>query len=187
MMRFLFACAVAVLVVAACSGSDGPTGSPVAGAADTHCTLPDGGMQAQPVNLASCAPIAGGDAGVIDYGATEFNAEGDDDDCKYHLKFTNTAIRQNTDVNFTATVTNKAGGGPTRSTPIVLEVFLNDTHPGPNTNQHSAETSPGTYNVGPIRFDATGRWTVRFHLHEDCADEAPDSPHGHIAFFFDVP
>ena len=38
-----------------------------------------------------------------------------------------------------------------------------------------------------VRFDAKGRWTVRFHLHEECADEAPDSPHGHIAFFIDVP
>jgi len=186
MMQLIFACGVAVLVAVACSGDDGPTGGPVAGAADTHCTLPDGGTQAQVVNLASCTPIAGGDAGV-DYGPTLYNAEADDDDCKYHLKFTNSAVRENTDVNFTATVTNKVGGASTRNTPIALEVFLNTTHPGPNTNQTSSETSPGTYNVGPIRFDLPGQWTVRFHLHEDCADQAPDSPHGHVAFFINVP
>ena len=75
MTRLIFACGVAVLVVVACSGSEGgPTGGPVAGAADTHCTLPDGGTQAQPISLASCTPT-GGDAGVIDYGETEFNQE----------------------------------------------------------------------------------------------------------------
>jgi len=187
MMKFIFACGVAVLVAVACSGDDGPTGGPVSGALDTHCTLPDGGTEAQAVNLASCMPTAGADAGIVDYGATVYNAEADDDDCKYHLKFTNSAVRENTDVNFTATVTNKAGGAPTRTTPVLLELFLNDTHPGPNTNQSSSETSPGVYNVGPVRFDAPGRWTVRFHLHQDCADEAPDSPHGHVAFFIDVP
>jgi hypothetical protein len=180
-----FACAIAVAVAIACSG-DEMSGGPASGAADTHCTLADGGTQAQAVNLASCA-ATGSDAGLIDYGETEYNSEGDDDDCKYHVKFTTTPVRQNTDVSFTTVVTNKAGGAATRNTPIALEVFLNETHPGPNTNQHSSETSPGTYNVGPIRFDAAGRWTVRIHLHEECADEAADSPHGHVAFFIDVP
>src|SRR5437868_5310785 len=187
MTRLIFACGVAVLIVVACSGSeDGPTGGPVAGAADTHCTLPDGGTQAQPISLASCTPT-GGDAGVIDYGETEFNAEGDDDDCKYHLKFTSSPIRQNTDVSFNAVATLKAGGAAATAAKLDLEVFLNDTHPAPNTTQHVTESPPGTYQAGPVRFDAKGRWTVRFHLHEECADEAPDSPHGHIAFFVDVP
>lgn len=186
MIRFVFACGVAILVVAACSGSDGPTGGPVAGAADTHCILPDGGTQAQPISLASCTPT-GGDAGVIDYGATEFNAEGDDDDCKYHVRFTSSPVRQNTDVNFNVVATQKAGGAVAGGAKIDAEVFLNDTHPAPNSSQHVTESPAGTYNLGPVRFDAAGRWTVRFHLHEDCADVAPDSPHGHIAFFINVP
>lgn len=185
MQRFILAGGMAAVIAVACSGG-GKSGGPVAGAADTHCILPDGGVQAQQVNLASCV-ATGGDAGVIDYGATRFNAEADDDDCKYHVKFTSTEVQQNTDVNFTAVATNKAGGTPTTNTPIVLEMFLNDTHPAPNTNQHSTESPSGTYKVGPVRFDAPGRWTVRFHLHEDCADELPDSPHGHVAFFLDVP
>jgi len=176
MMRVLLG-----LVVLAAACSSGPTGSPVAGPADTHC-----GTNAQEVNLASCAGT-GADAGVIDYGETRYNSEADDDDCKYHLKFTSSDIRENEDVTFNTQVTKKVGGGPATATPVDLEVFLNDTHPAPNTNQHSNETSPGTYNVGPVRFDAPGRWTVRFHLHEDCSDESEDSPHGHVAFFIDVP
>ena len=186
MIRFAFACGLAVLVVVACSsGSDGPTGGPVAGAADTHCTLPDGGTQVQPVSQASCTPT-GGDAGS-EYGATEFNSEGDDDDCKYHVRFTSTPVRQNTDVSFNVVAVQKANGAAASGAAIDAEVFLNNTHPAPNTTQHVTENPAGTYNVGPIRFDATGRWTVRFHLHENCADDAPDSPHGHIAFFIDVP
>jgi hypothetical protein len=186
MMRFVFACGLAVLIVAACSGSDGPTGGPVTGAADTHCTLPDGGVQAQPISLASCV-LTGGDAGVIDYGETQFNAEGDDDDCKYHVRFTSTPVRMNSDVNFTVVATQKAGGAVAGGAKIDAEVFLNLTHPAPNSGQHVTESPAGTYLVGPVRFDATGRWTVRFHLHEECSDLAPDSPHGHIAFFIDVP
>ncbi|MGZ6125139.1 MAG: hypothetical protein ACXWLR_09275 [Myxococcales bacterium] len=186
MMRFVFACGVAVLVAAACSGSDTPGGGPAAGAADTHCTLPDGGVQAQVVSLASCA-ATGADAGVIDYGPTRYNSEADDDDCKYHVKFTSSSVHQNTDVNFNTVATLKAGGAPATGAHLDLEVFLNDTHPAPNSGQHATENPPGTYQVGPVRFDATGRWTVRFHLHEECADEAPDSPHGHVAFFIDVP
>ena len=186
MKRAMFACGVAVVIIAACSGSDGPTGGPAAGAADTHCTLPDGGVEAQPVSMASCA-ATGGDAGVIDYGPTRFNAEADDDDCKYHVKWTSSPIRQNTDVTFTATTTQKAGGAPATAANLLIEAFLSDTHPAPNTNQHATESAGGTYQIGPVRFDAPGRWTVRFHIHGECADTAPDSPHGHVAFFVDVP
>jgi hypothetical protein len=28
---------------------------------------------------------------------------------------------------------------------------------------------------------------VRFHFYEDCLDLLPDSPHGHAAYFIDVP
>ena len=79
------------------------------------------------------------------------------------------------------------GGGPATGANVDIEAFLSDTHPAPNSGVHTTEGPPGTYHIGPVRFDAKGRWTVRFHLHEDCADEAADSPHGHVAFFLDVP
>ena len=184
MRRFCLCLAAFAL---ACSGSHGPAGGPVAGAADSHCSLPDGGTRAQIVNAASCAVVPGGDAGALDLGATLFNSEADDDDCKYHVKFTNNAVYENSDVNFTVVATQKVGGAAATGAKIVAEVFLNNTHPAPNSNQRTTENPPGTYLVGPVRFDAKGEWTVRFHLHEDCADDVPDSPHGHVAFFIDVP
>jgi hypothetical protein len=36
-------------------------------------------------------------------------------------------------------------------------------------------------------FDQSGRWVVRFHYFETCSDVPEDSPHGHVAFYIDVP
>jgi hypothetical protein len=187
MKRSLAAVAAAVAVVWACSSEDrGPAGGAVAGPADTRCRAADGGAIVQTTSQASCH---GGppDGGVVDYGQTLFNAEGDDDDCKYHLKFTSTPIYQNTDVSFTLTLTNKADGGPAAGAAASTEMFLSETHPAPNTNRKTTETPPGTYKIGPVRFDQKGRWTVRFHVYEECDEGLPDSPHGHGAFFVDVP
>jgi hypothetical protein len=169
----------------ACGGSRGPAGGPASGPADTHCVLPDGGVREQVVSASSCQVT--GDAGILDYGATMYNAEADDDDCKYHVKFTSTPIYENTDVSFTVVATQKAGGAAAAGANVIAEIFLSDTHPAPNSNQGTSESPPGTFRVGPIRFDAPGKWTVRFHLHQDCADVLKDSPHGHAAFFIDVP
>ena len=169
-------------------------GGPVSGAQDTHCKLPDGGTKAQETNPASCHPDAGaGDAGTAGDGGMEelpggmYNAEGDDDDCKYHVKWSSNPVCQGSNVTFTVTLTNKGDGTPVKGAPVRAEVFLNDTHPAPNTDQNSAEGATGTYTVGPIKFDAAGKWTVRFHFHEECADLIEDSQHGHAAFFVNVP
>jgi hypothetical protein len=170
-----------IVLALSCSGDEtGPAGGPVAGALDTHC-----GSNAQEVDLSTCHAAV--DAGAPDYGDTRFNSEADDDDCKYHVKFSATPIRQNTNVTFTVTAATKFDGQPAPGANVDAEVFLNDTHPAPNSGQATTEKAGGVYDVGPIRFDATGRWTVRFHLHEDCQDATEDSPHGHVAFFVDVP
>ncbi len=163
------------------------------------------GVPAQPTSQADCHLTAAADAGpgagggaVSDYGVTMFDSEGDDDDCKYHVKWTATPIGENEDVTFTVVATNKTDNspltGPAPTTGVAAganvyaEVYLNDTHPAPNDRtQTSDETTPGTYAVGPIQFDAPGKWTVRFHFFEDCSDIADDSPHGHAAFYVDVP
>ncbi len=216
--RHIFTPLVLILgLVAACStssngggsGDAGASGGPVSGAQDAHCAVEGGTSQA--VAAAAChpgdagAPDDAGDSGGasdggggIEYGATEFNAEGDDDDCKYHVKWSAASIRQGADVTFTVSVATKDGTpSPMRPLPgegtgglfpVRAEVYLNDTHPAPNTTQSAQETSTqGTYTVGPIRFDASGRWTVRFHFHESCEDTREDSPHGHAAFFVQVP
>jgi hypothetical protein len=131
--------------------------------------------------------MGNGDAMAMNpYGDTMYNAEGDDDDCKYHVAWTATPICQGPEATFSVRLTAKADGSPASGANPRLEVFLSDTHPAPNTAQAARETSAGNYSVGPVRFDAAGQWTVRFHLFETCIDSA-DSPHGHAAFYLSVP
>src|SRR5262245_35924107 len=115
-LAVLLALPLAALTDIGCSsdtGQNGPTGGPVTGALDTHCKDGDGGVTAvvigecmtgADVDAAAPEPEDGG-APTSDYGDTLFNAEGDDDDCKYHVKWTATAIRANSSVNFDVTLT----------------------------------------------------------------------------------
>jgi hypothetical protein len=195
-----------------CSSKDepapsGPAGGPVTGTVDTHC-----GTLKQPTSETACRPattdagptdtgatdtgssdVGPGDAASDDagdpgdeYGATQFNSEGDDDQCKYHVKFTVDPVRRDQDVYFTLTTKNLVDGKPLLLAKPRAEVFLDETHPAPNTDQKPVAISDGVYKVGPVRFDAAGNWTVRFHFYEDCVD-GDESPHGHIAFFIHVP
>jgi hypothetical protein len=183
-------------VIAACSssstpgGGSGSTAAAVQGPADTHCN----GKETIKVDPAVCHEVedageadgGAGESGGDDYGETLYNAEGDDDDCKYHVKWTATEVGQNKDVTFNIVATNKSDNTPLTGAPIRLEVFQGDTHPGPNTDQKTTESPNGTYAVGPVKFDTAGKWTVRFHFHEECND-SETSQHGHVAFFVQVP
>jgi len=128
----------------------------------------------------------GGAADTPDYGPTLSGTEGDDDDCKYHVKWQSTAVSENADVTFQIVATVKKDGSPLAGAKPYAEIYLNDTHPAPNTAVSTTETSPGTYTIGPVRFDAAGNWNVRFHFHDECND-SESSPHGHAAFFVKVP
>jgi hypothetical protein len=123
---------------------------------------------------------------MSEYGDTLFNTEGDDDDCKYHLVWSSTAVCENADVTFRVKVTAKADGSPVTGAAPSVEVFLNTTHPGQVSGQNAQETSPGNYSIGPVQFDTKGQWTVRFHLFPTGCDD-PASPHGHAAFYVNVP
>lgn len=188
---------VAVFFAGCTSKTDPPTGTAggaVIGAADTHCAA----KAFQATVQASCHPPAV-DAGTMDagpedagppkseYGETLFNTEGDDDDCKYHVSWSSTPIRQKTDVTFTVVAATKTDKMPATKGASYTEIFLNETHPAPNTKVTTTETSPGTYSIAPVQFDAPGKWTVRFHFFGDCEDLNEDSPHGHAAFFVNVP
>ena len=146
----------------------------------------------------------GGDSGdpcpgdMNAYGAVEYGTTGADDDCKYDVSWQSTPICENEPVYFTVMVTNRSDGSPmvgvTMGGTVVSanprpDVVLGCTHPIPNTprpRDPSPEIAPGTYVMGPIAFDEPGRWVVRFHFNETCFD-APNSPHGHAAFYVDVP
>ncbi len=179
------------VVIVACSNTGGSCAAPggaVSGAPDNHCVSDAGTTIVQSTNQASCnAPPPDGGAGPGDYGPTLDNASGDEDNCKYHVSWTSTPVCEKNGVVFTVVATNKGDGSPLTGSAMEGEVFLNVTHPSPTPFVHSKESPPGTYVTDPVNFDAPGTWTVRFHFFENCSDTLDDSPHGHAAFFVNVP
>lgn len=176
---------------------DSGVGGPVTGALDNHCV----GVDPIVVSQASCHPAAS-DAGAAEPDAAAgddaaahepeapvlYNAEGDDDDCKYHVKFMITAAKQGEDATIAVTVTNLTDGKPVTGAAIEVEAYLanNDTHLLPNGTKTTEKAGTGVYTFAPVRLDASGRWVFRFHFFHSCSDSAEDSPHGHVAFFIDV-
>jgi hypothetical protein len=202
-------CALALTLVGAlgalqgCSSDDttsaptdgGPTeggacpagGGPLPGMAADHCM----GMF-QSVGACMTEPADGGGAGTDGGGEMmpepAVGTSNDDDDCKYHVSFTNDCVQQGgTGTTFTVTLTSLTNNmAPAPGAKAYVEAFLTDTHPA-GGNTASTETSPGVYKVGPVIFDQPGKWTVRFHFFGDCSDIPDDSPHAHAAFFINVP
>jgi hypothetical protein len=158
-----------------------------------------------PGNAASCnvtfnenAGTTGYDAGpgpdvdagyVSPYGPTMYGSAGNDDDCKYYISWTATPIKEKQDTYFTVTAIRLADMMPATCAGIRPDVSL----PGnlnllvPAPRNPSTEIAPGVYKVGPLPFPQAGTWQVRFHLFEECGDSQADSPHGHAAFFVQVP
>lgn len=116
--------------------------------------------------------------------------EADDDDCKYRVSFQNTCVAVNEPVTLTLSLTRKFDGMPGAGTnPAFPEIYLAEdtTHLSPSNDITAVERSPGVYDIGPVVFDSSGRWVVRFHYFETCSSVPEDSPHGHVAFYIDVP
>lgn len=192
----------ALIAVLGCSSSDTPAASPdastdasssdagtqagpVAGKVDDHC-----GTMVQKTNAAVCDYKAPADAGMEPEETPDlrFNAESDDDDCKYHVSFTTTPVSKNADVFVTLKVTAKDGGGPAKDAdPELNLITADDKHVAPDTTPTATEGPDGTYKIGPVKFDQSGRWKMIFHLYEECSDIPKDSQHGHASFWFDVP
>jgi hypothetical protein len=194
-----------------CGGSSPPaptsTAAAVAGPVDVHCT--DNGVEIKQaigtcvVDNGTTTPSADdggadgatsddggtndGGSGVVDVGPPMYNAEGDDDDCKYHVTWTSTAVKENAGVTFDVNIMRRMDGMPATGANVQIEAYLNTHHPTPSTDVPNSESAGGNYRIGPVVFDAPGMWTVRFHFYETCSDEPEDSPHGHAAFFVDVP
>jgi hypothetical protein len=170
------------------------------GPADTHCADGDGGMTVQPTSAADCHLDAGDvDAGApsCPYGDTMFGQESDDDDCKYHVKWSAGSFCEGAGgVPITVIATNKGDASPLTGANTIVEFFTTtpgdagcddmSTHPGVNSGVMLVEGPPGTY-TGRLVFDAPGAWTMRLHFHEECADVAGASPHGHAAYHLTLP
>ncbi|HEY1696064.1 MAG TPA: hypothetical protein VGG39_28050 [Polyangiaceae bacterium] len=175
---------VQVTTVAGCTDDGGAGG----GGDDGGATGDDGGSAGDDGGAVDAGDI--GNCGDDDYGATMYGTSGSDDDCKYNVSWTSTPICENTDVYFTVTATYRTDGSPLTGANARPDIVLDCTHSIPNTPKPadpSPENSPGVYTVGPVSFDKPGRWVVRFHFNETCLDIADDSPHGHAAFWVDVP
>jgi hypothetical protein len=189
-------------------------GGAASGAADSHCdgvtpqavapascsVMPDAGSGTLDAGTGSAdagvmpAPGLCGENGP-DYGATMYGSEGDDDDCKYHVTYTTTPLCENDGTYFVVTAHYLTrDGAPLTNACSFAELCLNDSHVIPEADfrpptgqQLVVEGPPGTYTIGPVEFDEPGKWTVRFHFNELCCDVADSSPHGHAAFFMNVP
>jgi hypothetical protein len=138
-------------------------------------------------------PASDPDASTNGYGPTMYGSAGNDDDCKYYLSWIATPIQEKADTYFTVTVLRLQDMQPATCAGIGADLSLDpvddaafSTHGVAAPANPAPEIMPGVYQVGPIRFDAPGTWTVRFHLFEECTD-TPASPHGHAAFFVKVP
>lgn len=133
------------------------------------------------------------------YGDTLYDSAGDDDECKYHVSWAATPIHKNEPFTLTVTASDKATGAPLDT--IALQVAgqpalsriepympCNLSHHAPTASYEAkvTRTGPGTFSIGPVVFDESGRWIIRYHFYEDCFDSTT-SPHGHIAFFVNVP
>lgn len=189
-------------IVPACSSDDstptdaGPTeagmclpdsGATTAAEPDMHCIGDDGGAIIR--EATSCPTTAvDSDAGMEPLPGGHEGTEAYDDDCKYHVKYFVTCVAVGQPVTFTVTLTSRADGSPvTGANPKTLEGFLGNTHLLPNDPTPVAtELGNGVYTIGPVVFDQSGKWTVRFHFFETCND-VEGSKHGHAAFFVDVP
>jgi hypothetical protein len=207
---FMLALALALGACSSSSSPGGPTGGPVAGALDDHCgsgttmTIQTVGVcytDAPPTNASSCtditfqsggppdagAPADDGGTGTTDYGPTLFNAMGFDDDCKYSVSWTATPIRVNTDVTFSVTVKRLDDMTPAHCAGLYAEGYIDNTPAAGPATPGPEEGMTGVYKIGPYKFSVPGIWTVRFHIHGECDDSRSDSPHGHAAFFVNIP
>ncbi len=179
--------------MAECMSSGGPVED---GATDTHCTNDSGQPIIQTIGKcetgASDVTSAGGagGAGGDEQYVVLTGHQGYDDDCKYDVSFTNSCVVLNEPVTFKVTLTARDTNKPaTGARPDSPEVYLagDPSHISPSFEITAKESPTGTYSIGPIVFDRGGRWVVRFHFYETCSDVPADSPHGHIAFYIDVP
>ncbi|HEX7669310.1 MAG TPA: FixH family protein, partial [Polyangiaceae bacterium] len=105
----------------------------------------------------------------------------------YHVKYSMTPVCDPAGVTFTVTVTKTADGKAVTGAGTRVEAFLDESTISTTVNPKSTEKAGGVYEIGPVKLQKAGKWTVRFHFFENCADAPEDSPHGHAAFFVDVP
>ncbi len=179
---------------AGASSFAGANGAPTAGSGGT-------GQEAA-ANGGASAGTGGVDCNLAHdsgYGDTLFDSAGDDDDCKYHMTWTSTPVAKGKPFTLTVSATSLATGAPLEhiaaqepGKPALsrIEPFMpcEPSHLAPTADYDAPVTQigPGTFTVGPVVFDESGRWVIRYHFYEECFNNVT-TPHAHIAFFVNVP
>ncbi|HTQ07587.1 MAG TPA: hypothetical protein VMI54_27210 [Polyangiaceae bacterium] len=177
-----------------CTNSGGPVED---GAVDMHCIDDSGNPITQVTGKCETGSVdtgaagAGGGASEDETYVVHTTSSAQDDDCKYDVSFSVDCVVVNQPATFTVKIDKRAApGGPmTGDDPNSPEVYLasDPSHITPSNDIKATEGPAGTYKIGPIIFDESGRWVIRFHFNEECNDTPDDSPHGHVAFYIDVP
>jgi hypothetical protein len=188
------AMAFALAAAGGCSNSDGnpPPAQCMSDGGALSGTAPDTCMgMFQSVGMCMTEPADGGDmdAGPPDMLPTpSIGTSNNDDDCKYKVSFTYDCVQRGAPgtVFVVSLKSSTMNNMPVPGADAYVEAFLNANHPA-GGNTASTEPTDGTYRIGPVVFDQSGQWTVRFHFFGNCSDSFQDSPHAHAAFFINVP
>lgn len=176
------------------SANNAATGGPVKGATDNHCVDTQGKDIIQSVDFSVCPStkhraISPRHGDEEHYGTTLYNDSGSDDECKFDVSISAENVRIDSDSTISLSLTTRETNKAATGAKPYIEAFLDDTHPLPGATPTGEETSDGEYKFSNVKFDASGRWTVRFHFYGDCETTAMAStePHSHVAFYMDVP
>src|SRR5579872_4760253 len=95
--------------------------------------------------MASGAGTSDAGASMSQYGVTMYNSSGSDDDCKYNVNWQSTTVKENVGVTFYMNALRRADGQPAKGANVVLEVFLNSSHPTPTNDIPNTELGDGSY------------------------------------------
>jgi hypothetical protein len=158
------------------------------GCPDRHCRNSDDAPIALPVNTVLCAMPS--DGGTIEGGtgtvpASPAAIELDDDECKFHVKMATMCAGGASDRTFTFELTQLIDGALAAGAAPYIDAYLSLTHFAPDLGV-GAEIGPGVYTISPVRFDASGIWTVVFHIYSGCP-LGTASAHAHWTALVEVP
>jgi len=153
------------------------------GCTDRHCLIESDTPIAIPVNTSMCAKPSG-DGATSDGAAPRWSFESDDDECKFHVQLATTCATAS-DLSVTFALTKLIDGAPAEGAAPYVDVYLSITHFAPSTGT-AAELGSGIYTISHIQLDASGVWTLVFHLYASCP-LGTSSPHAHFTTFFEVP
>jgi hypothetical protein len=154
------------------------------GCIDRHCLIESDTPIAIPVNTSLCAKPSGDGAVTSDGAAPRWSFESDDDECKFHVQLATTCATAS-DLSVTFALTKLIDGAPAQGAAPYVDVYLSITHFAPSTGT-AAELGSGIYTISHIQLDASGVWTLEFHLYASCP-LGTGSPHAHFTTFFEVP